>query len=107
MGRWRIAPKRLALDEPGEAERPQRKGFQEEHRFHLVQSRTPKSSCLIEGDQDNADDNRDSAAPVYAESRLSSALDRKSTRLNSSHRCNSYAVLCLKKNDRVYIDHVC
>src|SRR5437879_7158028 len=23
--------------------------------------------------------------------------DRKSTRLNSSHRCNSYAVLCLKK----------
>src|SRR5437763_7396031 len=25
------------------------------------------------------------------------AVDRKSTRLNSSHRCNSYAVLCLKK----------
>src|SRR5437763_8841854 len=24
-------------------------------------------------------------------------LDRKSTRLNSSHRCNSYAVFCLKK----------
>src|ERR1017187_3220965 len=24
--------------------------------------------------------------------------DRKSTRLNSSHRCISYAVLCLKKN---------
>src|SRR5437879_11113518 len=24
-------------------------------------------------------------------------LDRKSTRLNSSHRCISYAVLCLKK----------
>src|SRR5437879_8429016 len=23
--------------------------------------------------------------------------DRKSTRLNSSHRCNSYAVFCLKK----------
>src|SRR5437762_7653104 len=28
----------------------------------------------------------------------SSALDRKSTRLNSSHRCISYAVFCLKKN---------
>src|SRR5437879_7862866 len=28
--------------------------------------------------------------------------DRKSTRLNSSHRCISYAVFCLKKqNDRV------
>ena len=24
-------------------------------------------------------------------------LDRKSTRLNSSHRCRSYAVFCLKK----------
>src|SRR5437763_7486155 len=24
-------------------------------------------------------------------------LDRKSTRLNSSHRCNSYAVFCLKQ----------
>src|SRR5215210_8351307 len=27
-------------------------------------------------------------------------LDRKSTRLNSSHRCNSYAVFCLKKKKR-------
>src|SRR5437879_8930741 len=26
------------------------------------------------------------------------ARDRKSTRLNSSHRCNSYAVLCVKPN---------
>src|SRR5437763_12857245 len=26
-----------------------------------------------------------------------SAKDRKSTRLNSSHRCNSYAVFCLNK----------
>src|SRR5437763_7370093 len=26
-------------------------------------------------------------------------LDRKSTRLNSSHRCNSYAVFCLKKEN--------
>src|SRR5437879_7423562 len=28
------------------------------------------------------------------------ALDRKSTRLNSSHRCISYAVFCLKKKNR-------
>src|SRR5437879_8630031 len=27
-------------------------------------------------------------------------VDRKSTRLNSSHRCNSYAVFCLKKKKR-------
>src|SRR6202011_6251439 len=29
-------------------------------------------------------------------------LDRKSTRLNSSHRCISYAVFRLKKNDKRY-----
>src|SRR5437762_7651516 len=28
------------------------------------------------------------------------AADRKSTRLNSSHRCISYAVFCLKKKTR-------
>src|SRR5437879_8097604 len=27
-------------------------------------------------------------------------LDRKSTRLNSSHRCISYAVFCLKKQNK-------
>src|SRR5437764_4007402 len=33
--------------------------------------------------------------------------DRKSTRLNSSHRCISYAVFCLKKKkrDRQRVDH--
>src|SRR5437879_8748753 len=30
-------------------------------------------------------------------SHTSSLIDRKSTRLNSSHRCISYAVFCLKK----------
>src|SRR5437879_9499750 len=29
-------------------------------------------------------------------------LDRKSTRLNSSHRCISYAVFCLKKKNNTY-----
>src|SRR5437879_6775650 len=29
--------------------------------------------------------------------------DRKSTRLNSSHRCISYAVFCLKKKKKKYI----
>src|SRR5437762_10758462 len=28
---------------------------------------------------------------------IAGAVDRKSTRLNSSHRCISYAVFCLKK----------
>src|SRR5437762_9394646 len=30
----------------------------------------------------------------------SARLDRKSTRLNSSHRCISYAVFCLKKKTK-------
>src|SRR5690625_7664258 len=32
----------------------------------------------------------------------SSALDRKSTRLNSSHVASSYAVFCLQKNQFLY-----
>src|ERR1017187_8982738 len=39
--------------------------------------------------------NETSTADVY------DSRDRKSTRLNSSHRCHSYAVFCLKKNVRV------
>src|SRR5437762_12586427 len=31
---------------------------------------------------------------------LEVAVDRKSTRLNSSHRCISYAVFCLKKKKK-------
>src|SRR5437879_10702259 len=31
---------------------------------------------------------------------LTNAIDRKSTRLNSSHRCISYAVFCLKKKKK-------
>src|SRR5437764_10188103 len=31
---------------------------------------------------------------------ITAYLDRKSTRLNSSHRCISYAVFCLKKKSR-------
>src|SRR5437879_8033982 len=33
------------------------------------------------------------------------ALDRKSTRLNSSHRCISYAVFCLKKKKKINKSH--
>src|SRR5437763_11704566 len=34
------------------------------------------------------------------------ASDRKSTRLNSSHRCISYAVFCLKKKKTVPSMHI-
>src|ERR1017187_3894328 len=41
----------------------------------------------------------DSSVPVLLFDSECSALDRKSTRLNSSHRCISYAVFCLKKKN--------
>src|SRR5690349_22477525 len=37
---------------------------------------------------------------------LSSDVDRKSTRLNSSHVEISYAVFCLKKKNTTYTDHI-
>src|SRR5437762_10385813 len=40
---------------------------------------------------------RDDIALVYETKMDSCGRDRKSTRLNSSHRCTSYAVFCLKK----------
>src|SRR5437763_9795297 len=40
---------------------------------------------------------RFTAAVTAAQYRLVRCRDRKSTRLNSSHRCISYAVFCLKK----------
>src|SRR5437762_9343869 len=36
-------------------------------------------------------------AETVTDSEILEAQDRKSTRLNSSHRCISYAVFCLKK----------
>src|SRR5258708_25020762 len=38
--------------------------------------------------------------PPHAQKTLQSGLDRKSTRLNSSHQIISYAVFCLKKKTK-------
>src|SRR2546426_5922394 len=38
--------------------------------------------------------------------RASSPIDRKSTRLNSSHLVISYAVFCLKKKKRLHTSHL-
>src|SRR3989337_3760708 len=40
-----------------------------------------------------------------ADPRQVSFLDRKSTRLNSSHRSISYAVFCLKKKTHTHFQH--
>src|ERR1039457_1415461 len=41
----------------------------------------------------------------FATTRMQLILDRKSTRLNSSHLVISYAVFCLKKNTQKYTLH--
>src|SRR5690625_6658389 len=40
---------------------------------------------------------KDEPYPSYSDSTFQTSLDRKSTRLNSSHVAISYAVFCLKK----------
>src|SRR5258708_31005024 len=39
---------------------------------------------------------------IYLENRLRQMVDRKSTRLNSSHQIISYAVFCLKKKNNLH-----
>src|SRR5437764_9338546 len=45
---------------------------------------------------------RQSAVTDFAPAWPADAADRKSTRLNSSHRCISYAVFCLKKKNETH-----
>src|SRR5437763_116271 len=52
---------------------------------------------VCEGDEASARANYERVAREHPEVLAS---DRKSTRLNSSHRCISYAVFCLKKKNR-------
>src|SRR5437762_7455193 len=40
--------------------------------------------------------------PIFGLLLVLKQIDRKSTRLNSSHRCISYAVFCLKKKKKKY-----
>src|SRR5437763_10871414 len=45
------------------------------------------------------------APPRGAAVQNATSRDRKSTRLNSSHRCISYAVFCLKKKKKKPLTH--
>src|SRR5437764_11105735 len=46
------------------------------------------------------DDGKPEHRPPFSAAGLKALEDRKSTRLNSSHRCISYAVFCLKKKKK-------
>src|SRR5437762_5478671 len=54
----------------------------------LFRSRVPDRELRPEG-----------STPAGTRHPLGASRDRKSTRLNSSHRCISYAVFCLKKKN--------
>src|SRR5437762_10483981 len=61
-------------------------------------------SCSSQG----GDGNRSRSWPggsIELGQTISMRLDRKSTRLNSSHRCISYAVFCLKKKKKKQTKH--
>src|SRR5437764_10366344 len=55
-----------------------------------------------QGSDDGGHDARDERPPAqdFFRGPREQSQDRKSTRLNSSHRCISYAVFCLKKKSR-------
>src|SRR5690242_21501251 len=55
-----------------------------------------KMMCFIEDDQAKS-------MPHLRHVRVCTVVDRKSTRLNSSHMSISYAVFCLKKKNRKHV----
>src|SRR5437762_5335901 len=82
-------------------------GYQKDHHCtpiltkNVTTGRTHNASAEIgrekSGKNDVASPAPGDAARISPSLLNSAAIDRKSTRLNSSHRCISYAVFCLKK----------
>src|SRR5258708_24889646 len=65
--------------------------------FRSIKAKKLKVQAAIQGDTVRVSGkNRDDLQAVIA---LLKSLDRKSTRLNSSHQIISYAVFCLKKKN--------
>src|SRR5438094_2240976 len=62
--------------------------------------RREAEECVPRGDQHRAGQRTDHRPQRRAGRQRAPARDRKSTRLNSSHRTISYAVFCLKKKKK-------
>src|SRR3712207_8809216 len=67
-----------------------------EHRFRVGQSKVPFGWVNLQSSQNRAPLERPDALNQAVEGERD--IDRKSTRLNSSHANISYAVFCLNKN---------
>src|SRR2546430_8752229 len=78
---------------------PARRGSlpRDEHTLQIVSLREAERHREIRRQPDSADDHRTRAGPRSALPQRALQIDRKSTRLNSSHSQISYAVFCLKK----------
>src|SRR5438445_5265255 len=77
--------------------------------FFLMLRRPPRSTLfpyttLFRSDRFVRDDRTD-PVPLVLPQALGPQLDRKSTRLNSSHANISYAVFCLKKKKRHFASY--
>src|SRR5437763_15407082 len=74
--------------------------------FFLMFPRPPRSTLFPYTTLFRSVNDRNRRGPGQGEQRFAPLLaalrrqDRKSTRLNSSHRCISYAVFCLKKKKK-------
>src|SRR5437764_9269841 len=68
--------------------------------LHSFPTRRSSDLKILQGLKDATallEDYRQAMTKLIDSSKSVDELDRKSTRLNSSHRCKSYAVFCLKK----------
>src|SRR5574339_886478 len=68
--------------------------------FFLMIRRPPRSTLFPYTTLFRSPWTRCHAMPTRSQFRRSARLDRKSTRLNSSHQAISYAVFCLKKKKK-------
>src|SRR5437879_7131920 len=71
--------------------------FAQTTRINVVDECTSGHPAILKSRAAELDGCGGCGSRVVLRRRARSALDRKSTRLNSSHRCISYAVFCLKK----------
>src|SRR5437879_1276423 len=105
-----MVPKDSALQTPADVDQPGvRIGVNKASAYDLFLSRSLKNATLVRSQEGAAlfiNEKLEAAGGVkqalqqFAKGRDDVRLipeDRKSTRLNSSHRCISYAVFCLKK----------
>src|SRR2546430_14551521 len=78
--------------------------------FFLMIRRPPRSTLFPYTTLFRSEETMDVRAAVNAATqfaaKLCSGIDRKSTRLNSSHSQISYAVFCLKKKKKETLAHV-